>query len=64
MIGPNKYLVFFNGQKMEVTATTLLEAKEKGVTEFKVKSNQRHLVHAYLAEKDNGEVVFHSGDEL
>ncbi len=64
MIGPNTYIVFFNGQKKTVVATTLLEAKEQGIREFKVKSSQRHMVHAYLAEKPDGGAVFHSGSEL
>lgn len=55
----NGYKAFFNGKTHDVSADTLLQAKEKAIEHFKPRKTQRHMVSVVLCEKD-GEQVTHS----
>jgi len=47
----NGYVIFYGSKRTEVYASSLLQAKEKGIEHFKVPPSKRHLVVAVLAEK-------------
>ncbi len=57
----NGYVCFYNGQRKEVHADTLLKARDQAASLFKTPKNKRHLVACALAEKD-GEQVTHTPD--
>jgi hypothetical protein len=50
-----KYVAIYNGKQIEFEATSLLDAKQKAVTQFKAK--KPHMVSVMLAEKDGHPVV-------
>lgn len=53
------YIAFFNSKRMEIYASSALEARIKAVAAFKPSKGKRHMVHVHLAEKD-GKQVTHS----
>lgn len=57
----NGYICFYKSKKIEVYASTLLEARDKAAVAFKAK--RAWEVTPYLAEK-NGDPVIHSQGEL
>ena len=59
----NGYIFFYNGQRVEVYAATLYEAKVKAVAHFKPPKSKQHMVHGALAEK-NGTPVSHAPQAL
>lgn len=44
------YAVFFGTRQTKIYATSLLEAKEKGIAFFRAHKSREHLVTAYLVE--------------
>lgn len=60
--GDKGFVFFYNQQRIEVYAPTLLEAKERAVTHFKPPKSKRHMVHGMLAEAEDGSPVTHVAD--
>jgi len=48
------YLAFYRGQKLEIYADSLGQAKDKAVAAFRVKPKLRHLVSVVLCELNVG----------
>lgn len=57
-----KYLAFFNGKQEVVEAESLYEAKQRAVELFRPRKSQAHMVHVYLAEREDGTAQLHSVD--
>ena len=55
----NKYIAFYNGKEIEVTAPTSYNAQLTAQKTLKVTDNQRYKITVMLAEKD-GETVTHA----
>lgn len=55
------YVGFYNGQRVEVHATGMWEAKEKVMRHFKVPKKKEGLVAVVLAERPDGTAVPVSG---
>lgn len=55
-----KYLAFFNGKKEVVEAESLYAAKQRAVEAFRPRKSQAHMVHVYLAEREDGTIVTQS----
>lgn len=53
----NGYICFFNGKRHEVHASSLWEAKQKAIAQFKPRRSQEHMVSVLLAEKDGKQVT-------
>lgn len=53
----NGYVCFYNGNRHEVHAKTLLDAKEKAVAHFKAPKSKQHMVSVVLAEVDGKPVT-------
>lgn len=58
--GDYGFVVFFNNQQVGVYASSLYDAKLKGIAHFKPRKSQAHMVHAHLAEDSQGDQVTHS----
>jgi hypothetical protein len=59
----NGYICFYNGNRTEVHADSMLGAITKAVKFCAPPKSKVHMVHCHLAEKD-GEPVVHSTTEL
>lgn len=53
----NGYLCFFEKQKIEVYATSTVDAMKLALKYFRVRPNKAYLVTVLLAEKDHKPVV-------
>lgn len=59
----NGYICFYNGQRWECLASSMIKAKELAIRHFKPPKSKHHMISVILAEKD-GETVTHSTTEL
>lgn len=55
----NGYVCFYKGQRIELYATNLYNAKLQAIARFKAPRSKEHMVSVVLAEKD-GEPVVHN----
>ena len=57
----NKYLAFYNGNKVEIEANSLYEAKLTAIDKLKPKRKQEHMITVVLVEAA-GRGVVHNAD--
>lgn len=57
----NGYVCFYKSKRIEVYASTSLEARRKAARELKLSAKQEHDISVVLAEKD-GASVTHTPD--
>jgi hypothetical protein len=63
MNGPAGYIAYYNGQKKELTANDMYQAKLKAIEHFKVPRSKQGLLAVVLAEVD-GKPVLQTGAGL
>lgn len=54
------YICFYNGKRIEVQASSLMEAKQKALLHFKPAKSKAHMISIVLAELPDGSVVEHT----
>ena len=60
----NKYLAFYKGRKIVVSANTSFEAQKEAAIQFKLKEKDRYKVTVMIAEKADGTQVVHSTSSI
>ena len=63
MNGPAGYIAYYNGQKKELVANDMYQAKLKAIELFKVPKSKQGLLAVVLAEVE-GKPVLQSGASL
>lgn len=51
------YVCFYNSKRIEMYATSLLEAKTKAIALFKPPKSKQHMISVCLAERPDGSEV-------
>ena len=58
----NGYVCFYNRQRIEVYAATMLDAHKAVAAKLKVPAKKQYLISVNLCERANGERVIHTAD--
>lgn len=53
----NEYIGYYNGETVDIRASSLYEAKTEALTHFRAPRSRQHMIHVELAEKDGAQVV-------
>lgn len=56
------YVFFYHGNRIEIYAKTLFDAKQLAVAHFKPPKSKQHMVHGMIAENQDGTPVHHVAD--
>ena len=60
----NGYVALYNGKRTEIWAESLYAAKLRAIEQFKPRPSNEHMVIVILAQRGDGEPVYHSAGEL